>query len=139
MTVVPDTELAPLPPVRSKFLWLDPFSFLKVINASMLAAWAMEVTTWRRPALPDLHKRGPKPTYTDVSVLLMALIQVAWRLSYEEVVDYVRARPNLALFIGCPVAADGHGVSSASATIGRDGDNWASGPFCCSSSAWSGS
>ncbi len=105
--VVPHAELAPLPPVRSKFLWLDPFNFLKVINAPMLAAWAMEVTTWRRPALPDIHKRGPKLTYTDVSVLLMALIQVAWRLSYEDVVDYVRARRNVALFIMCPVTPDG--------------------------------
>ena len=105
--VVPPTELAPLPPIRSRFLWLDPFNFLKVINAPRLAAWAIEVTTWRRPALPDVHKRGPKPTYTDVSVLLMALIQVAWRLSYEDVVDYVRARPNLAWLMGCPMTPEG--------------------------------
>lgn len=69
---------------QSKVLWLDLLEFLTVIKVPVLAAWALEVTTWRRPALRDPHKRGPKQVYT------------------------VRARPRLALLIGCPLATDGH-------------------------------
>ena len=70
--------------------------------------WALTITTWRGPALTDSHRRGPKPTYADALILLIAFIQAAWRFSYEDVIDYIRARPQLALFIGCPLNADGH-------------------------------
>jgi hypothetical protein len=42
-----------------------------------------------------------------VTILLLAFVQVAWRLSYEDVIDYVRARSGLAGLIGCPLAANG--------------------------------
>jgi hypothetical protein len=34
--------------------------------------------------------------YQDSSVLVMALIHVAWQLGYESVVDYFRAHPDAA-------------------------------------------
>lgn len=105
--VAPHTELASLPSRQSKYLWLEPDEFLKVTNASALATWAVEMTTWHRPALADPHKRGPKPTYPDALILLLAFIQTAWRFSYEDIIDYVRARPHLARLIGCPL--DGNG------------------------------
>lgn len=105
--IAPHTELAPLPSRQSRFLWLEPDEFLRVTNAPVLAMWAMRMTTWRHPALIDPHKRGPKLTYPDALILLIAFIQTAWRFSYEDVIDYVRARPHLAKSIGCPL--DDHG------------------------------
>ena len=104
---VPDTDLTPLPPRQSRFLWLTPLEFLSVINAPLLAVWAMTMTTWLRPALVDSHRRGPKPVYPDSLILLIAFIQTAWQFSYEMMIDYLRARPQLAQFIGCPLDADG--------------------------------
>jgi hypothetical protein len=82
VVIVPHTELAPLPSECSKVLGLDPFNFLRVINASGLAAWAVEVTSWRRPALYDLHKRGPKQTYSELSSIRIPHFSPVWLWTY---------------------------------------------------------
>jgi hypothetical protein len=65
-----------------------------------LAEWALFMAhRLYPPALP----RGPagRPQqYADRSILLMALVQIVWRKSYEQIVDYVATHPNLALALG---------------------------------------
>jgi hypothetical protein len=68
-----------------------------------LADWAVEHSGRFRPQLPEPTRRGPKIVYQDPSVLVVALIQVAWQMSYEEGVDYFRAHPPAAELAGLPV------------------------------------
>jgi hypothetical protein len=74
-----------------------------VISAWELADWAVEHSGRFRPQLPEPTRRGPKIVYQDPSVLVVALIQVAWQMSYEEGVDYFRAHPQAAELAGLPV------------------------------------
>ena len=96
-------DLSPLPGKVVGKLKLSPEQLLIVIHAQALAEWALLVTRpWIRPRL----KRGPggRPAiYRDSSILLMAVVQTAWRKSYEQVVDYVRTHPDLAHQLGFTV------------------------------------
>ena len=99
---LPETDLSPLPAKLSKRLWVGPAEFLVVTHSLPLAEWAVMASARWRPTLPYLTRRGPKTVYRDSSVMVMALIQVAWQMSYDEVVDYFRAHPESAQAAGFP-------------------------------------
>jgi Transposase DDE domain len=103
----PEVDLSPLPAKIRGHLWLDPERFLMAIQAPVLALWALQVSTrLRRPRLA----RGPggRPaTYHDATILLMAIIQTAWRMSYADIVDYVASTADLARYLGFPGQASG--------------------------------
>jgi len=98
--IVPEVDLAPLPGRETGKLRLSPEQLLAAIHAPALAEWALAMTQrLRPPALP----RGPggKPqTYHDPSILLMALVQIVWRKSYDQIVDYVATHADLAVVLG---------------------------------------
>jgi hypothetical protein len=97
---VPILDLSPLPGKGVGKLRLSPEQLLRVIHAQALAEWALQVT---RPFMRPRLKRGPggRPAiYRDSSILLMAVVQAAWRKSYEQIVDYVRTHPELAQQLG---------------------------------------
>ena len=97
---VPILDLSPIPGKAVGKLKLSPEQLLRVIEAQALAEWALRLT---RPFLHPGLKRGPggRPAlYGDSSILLMAVVQTAWRKSYEQVVDYVRTHPELAHELG---------------------------------------
>lgn len=93
---LPQIELSPLPAKVSKRLWISPAEMLHLISAFTLAQWAIQTSRGFRPALPVPTRRGPKVVYQDASILVVALVQVAWQLSYEEVIDYFRGQPSAA-------------------------------------------
>lgn len=97
---LPATELSVLPAKRSRRLWVNPMTFIITINALAIATWALEVCGQWRAALPEPRRRGPKQVYPDSSIIVMALVHVAWQMSYEEVVDYFRAQPEVAQAAG---------------------------------------
>jgi hypothetical protein len=99
---LPELDLSELPAKLSKKLWVGPAEFLMVSNALILAEWALWLSRGGRPALPEVSRRGPKTVYQNRSVLVMALVQVAWQLSYEDLVDYFRAQPAAAQAAGLP-------------------------------------
>ncbi len=99
---LPWTDLSALLTKLSKRLWVSPQEFLVTIHARPLAEWALRVSQHWKPRLTTPSRRGPKPVYADSSVILMALIHVAWQMSYEEVVDYFRAHPEAAQAAGFP-------------------------------------
>ena len=100
---VPEVELSRLPAKLSKRLWVGPEEFLGVTSALVLAQWALAISGRWRPALAEAKgRRGPKPVYSNESVMLVALVQVAWQMGYEEVIDYFRAHPRAAQTAGFP-------------------------------------
>lgn len=102
LLTLPDTNLGLLPSKVSKRLWVSPTEFVMTVNAMAIAQWALSVSQLWQPALPQPGRRGPKPVYQDSSILVMALVQVAWQMSYEEVVDYFRAHGEAAQSAGFP-------------------------------------
>ena len=70
-----------------------------------------------RLAVHAAHRRCPPPlpkgpggrrrTYTEESLLLIALLRTLWRLSYEDMRAWLRAWPALALACGLPLGPDG--------------------------------
>jgi len=100
LLIVPALDLAPLPDKPRGKLRLSPAQLLAVIHGPELATWALQVShrIWK-PQLP----RGPggRPqVYSDATILLIALVQTAWRRSYEQVVDWVATDEGLALALG---------------------------------------
>lgn len=76
-------------------------------------------------AVPLAHRRCPPPlprgpggaprTYTEASLLLIALLRTLWRLSYQDMHDWLVAWPDLARACGLPLGACGqYRVPSAS-------------------------
>jgi len=97
---VPTLDVSPISGKAVGKLKLSPEQLLSVIQAQALAEWALRAT---RPFFRSRLKRGPggRPQlYQDSSILMMAVVQTAWRKSYDQVVDYVRTHPDLAHQLG---------------------------------------
>ncbi len=97
---LPTVDFAQLPAKLSKRLWVTPGELVQTTQALVLGEWAVSVRVGASATLPMPVRRGPKTVYRDSSILVMALIQVAWQMSYEEVVDYLRTHPATAQAIG---------------------------------------
>ena len=97
---VPELDLAPLAGHETGKLKLSPEQLLWVIHARALAEWALNCSRWIM--LPRLQRGpgGPHPLYTDSTILLLAVVQTAWRKSYEQILDHVRSNPSLAQALG---------------------------------------
>lgn len=96
---LPSIEIGELPAKLSKRLWIEPGEMVRCVQALVLAEWAIGISQPRR-ALPTVVQRGRQTIYRDSSILVMALIQVAWQMSYEDVVDYLRSHMATAAAIG---------------------------------------
>jgi len=96
---LPSVDISQLPAKLSKRLWVEPSELVRILHAPQLAEWALATSQWQ-PRLPEAVRRGRKVVYRDSSILVMALIQVAWQMSYEEIVDYLRSHPATAQAIG---------------------------------------
>jgi len=97
---VPRVDLSPIGDKLHGKLKLSPEELLTVIHGRALALWALTISLrFTRPRL----KRGPggrPPSYTDCSILLMAVVQTVWRKSYEQIIDHVKSNPSLAQALG---------------------------------------
>jgi hypothetical protein len=97
---IPILDVSPLPGKPKGKLRLSPEQLLAAIHAQDLANWSLQASGRIQP--PRL-KRGPggRPAiYRDSSILLMAVVQTAWRKSYDQIVDYVATHRELALELG---------------------------------------
>lgn len=99
---LPVVEVGQLRAKLSKRLWVEPSEFVCTTHAVGLAEWALHMCQWGRLPLPNQSRRGAKAVYRDSSILVMAFIQVAWQLGYEEVIDYLRAHAAVAAAVGLP-------------------------------------
>src|SRR5579872_5036246 len=88
-----------------------------VLSLSLLPLCQGAVTLAHRQCPPPLRRsgRGAPRVYSEASLLLIALLRTLWRLSYQDMHDWLVAWPRLALACGLPL--DPHGcprVPSAS-------------------------
>jgi hypothetical protein len=95
-------ELSPLPRRgNDKGLWIDPVTFITLLNGWALAQWAMRTSRQLQfRALPRPVGPGAPATYRDESVLLTSLVAAAWQLSYERMVEWLARYDALAETLG---------------------------------------
>ena len=85
----------------NKGLWIDPVTFIYLINGQQLARWAIQTSRqlqfW---ALPKPAGPGAPERYRDETVLLTSLVAAAWRLSYERITAWLTRYDALAEVLG---------------------------------------
>src|ERR1700676_196381 len=108
------------PPVVQEQAPVPPPSYLRAqakqgpalhINALTLVT-ALHLLTLCRLAVQLAHRRCPPPlpagpggaprTYSEESLLLLGLLRTLWRLSYQDMHDWLKSWPALALACGLP-------------------------------------
>src|SRR5437588_6479905 len=108
-------EQAPVPPPSYQRMQAKQGPDLH-INALMLVS-TLHLLTLCRLAVRLAHRRCPPPlpagpggaprTYSEESLLLISLLRTLWRLSYQDMHDWLVSWPALALACGLPL--DQHG------------------------------
>ncbi len=97
---VPEVDLAPLPGKTRGKLKLTPEEVLRAIQGPALAAWSLrQARRFQHPRLPK-GPGGRPVSYSDASILLLAVIQAVWGKSYEAILDLVATQPTLAQTLG---------------------------------------
>ena len=107
-------EQAPVPPPAyhraqarlGPALHIDALTLVTTLHLLMLCRLAVRLAHRRcPPALPTGPGGSPR-TYSEESLLLIALLRTLWRLSYEDMRDWLRSWPALALACGLPRGKD---------------------------------
>src|SRR5215472_18682924 len=108
------TTAAVPPPAYTRALAKQPPALR--LNA-LTVVQRLHLLTLCRLAVQLAHRRCPPPlpkgpggcprTYREESLLLIALLKTLWRLSYQDVHDWLTSWPALALACGLPQGADG--------------------------------
>ena len=80
-----------------------------VVSLALLPLCQAAVAAAQRRCPPPLPRgrRGRPPVYADASLLLLALLRTLWRLSYQDLHDWLAAWPGLARACGLPEGPDG--------------------------------
>lgn len=112
MTPLLGTEAVPVPPPSyhrsvASSLHLDALTLVRRLDLLAICGMAVQGAQRRCPPPLPAGPGGRPRTYTDASVLLLAVLRTLWRLSYEEVHDWLIAWPALALACGFALRADG--------------------------------
>jgi transposase len=108
-------ELAAVPPppyhrAQAKLgpsLHIDALSLVTTLHLLTLCRLAVHLAHRRCPPPLPAGPGGAPRTYSEESLLLLALLRTLWRLSYEDVRDWLRDWSALALACGLPVDKDG--------------------------------
>ncbi|MGH2410446.1 MAG: transposase [Chloroflexota bacterium] len=106
---------AVLPPAYQRALAKQPAAVrltavAVVLGLALLPLCQAAVAQGQRRCPPPLRatNRGVKPIYSEASLLLIALLRTLWRLSYQDMYDWLVAWPGLARACGLPVNSQGH-------------------------------
>lgn len=108
MKPVPMNHQAPVPPPSyqraqakaGKALHINALTLLTSLHLLTLSRFAVHLAHQRCP--PPLPKGpgGAPRRYSEESLLLVALLKTLWRLSYQDMCEWLRAWPELALACG---------------------------------------
>jgi hypothetical protein len=108
-------EEAPVPPpayhrAQAKLgpaLHLDALTLVNTLHLLALYRAAVRLAHCRCPPPLAAGPGGAPRRYREESLLLNALLRTLWRLSYQDMHEWLRAWPTLALACGLPVGNDG--------------------------------
>src|SRR2546426_12239957 len=108
-------EQAPVPPPSyqraqarlSRALHIDALTLLTTLHVLALCRLAVRLAHRRCPPPLPAGPGGAPRTYREESLLLIALLKTLWRLSYQDMHDWLASWPALALACGLPLDADG--------------------------------
>jgi hypothetical protein len=114
MPVLVDDQ-APVPPppyyrMQARFsaaLHIDALTLVSTLHLLTLCRLAVRLAHRRCPPPLPAGPGGAPRTYSDESLLLIALLRTLWRLSYPDMRDWLRDWPALALACGLPLGRDG--------------------------------
>jgi hypothetical protein len=92
---------------RARALHINALTLIETLHLLAFCRLAVQVAHRRCP--PRLPKgAGGRPrTSCEESLLLIALLKTLWRLSYQDVHEWLQSWPALALACGLPLASDG--------------------------------
>jgi hypothetical protein len=88
-------------------LHLNALTLVRRLCLLALCRLAISYAHWRCPPPLSAGSGGRPRRYAEASLLLIALLRVLWRLSYQDMHDWLVAWPALALACGLPLTDDG--------------------------------
>src|SRR5438132_8415180 len=89
-------------------LYIDALTLVSTLHLLTLCRLAVRLAYRRCPPPLPTGPGGSPRTYSEESLLLIALLRTLWRLSYQDMRDWLRDWPALALACGLPLGKDGH-------------------------------
>ena|SRR6266849_9259175 len=109
-------EQAPVPPPAyhraqarlGPALHIDARTLVCMLHLLSLCRLAVRLAHRRCPPPLPAGPGGAPRTYHEESLLLIALLRTLWRLSYQDMHDWLAAWPALALACGLPIGLDNH-------------------------------
>ena len=115
MMPIPVESQAPIPPpayhraqARSKdALHINALTLIRSLHLLALCRLAARLAHWRCPPPLPAGPGGSPRTYSEESLLLIALLRTLWRLSFQDMSDWLKAWPALALACGLPLNQQG--------------------------------
>src|SRR5437879_7907439 len=104
-------EAAPVPPPAyhraqarlDPALHIDALTLVNTLHLLTLCRLAVRLAHHRCPPPLPAGPGGAPRTYREESLLLLALLRTLWRLSYADILDWLRAWLALALACGLPL------------------------------------
>src|SRR5258706_7956713 len=108
-------EQVPVPPPSfqrgqarlSRALHRDALTLVTTLHLLTLCRLAVRLAHRRCPPPLPAGPGGVPRTYSEESLLLIALLRMLWRLSYQDMRGWLRAWAALALRLGFPLGQDG--------------------------------
>ena len=109
------SEQAPIPPPAyyraqarlGRALHIDALSLVSILHLLTLCRVAVRLAHHRCPPPLPAGPGGVPRIYSEESLLLIALLRPLWRLSYQDMHDWLADWPALALACGLPLGHDG--------------------------------
>jgi transposase len=108
-------EQAPIPPPcyqraqarLSRALHIDALTLITTLHLLTLCRLAVRLAHRRCPPGLPAGKGGRPRSYSEESLLLISLLRTLWRLSYQDMHDWLKSWPALALACGLPLDKEG--------------------------------
>ena len=88
-------------------LHIDALTLVTTLHLLALCRLAVRLARHRCPPPIPSGPGGAPRTYSEASLLLISLLRTLWRLSYQDMDDWLRSWPALALACGLPLGKDG--------------------------------
>jgi hypothetical protein len=109
-------EQAPVPPPsyqraqakQGSALHMNAFTLVTTLHLLQLCRMAVHTAHRRCPPPLPAGPGGASRTYSEESLLLIGLLRTLWRLSYQDMHDWLTSWPALALACGLPMDKQGH-------------------------------